>query len=72
MCRRACASLHNYPYIERRAVMLPAVALKHIFTLILGAANIANERQQRLLLQSIAEIARKGLADTHNAPGMQH
>jgi hypothetical protein len=52
--------------------MLPAVALKHIFTLILGAANIANERQQRLLLQSIAEIARKGLADTHNAPGMQH
>jgi hypothetical protein len=41
--------------------MSPAVPLKHIFTLVEGTANIADERQQRLLLQSIAELARKGL-----------
>jgi hypothetical protein len=41
--------------------MLPATALKHIHTLIVGAASVANERQQRLLLEAVTEIARKGL-----------
>ena len=41
--------------------MSPALAMKHIRTLIDGAASIANERQQRLLLQAIAELTRKGL-----------
>jgi hypothetical protein len=41
--------------------MSPAETLRQILTLIEGAADIANERQQRLLLQCILELAHKGL-----------
>jgi hypothetical protein len=44
--------------------MLPAEALRHIHTLIVGAASIATERQQRVLLECIAELTRKGLERT--------
>jgi hypothetical protein len=50
--------------------MSPAEALKHIFTLLDGAESVANERQQRLLLQAIAELASKGLA-AESIPEMQ-
>ncbi len=33
----------------------PAEALRHIHMVIVGAANIATERQQRMLLECIAE-----------------
>lgn len=56
--------------------MSPSEALKHIHTLIEGAAGIANERQKRLLLECIAELARKGLerpANAHDgAPHVRH
>jgi hypothetical protein len=58
----------------------PAEALRYIHILIEGAADIANERQQRLLLECIAELARKGLdrrhffeiVDSNDGPELQH
>jgi hypothetical protein len=59
-------------------MLTPAEALSHIHTLIEGAATIANERQLRLLLECIAELARKGLeglpvsTEVDSAPEAQH
>lgn len=48
--------------------MSPAQALTHIQTLIDGTESFGNERLQRLLLQSIAELARKGLEQPEIKP----
>jgi hypothetical protein len=43
-------------------MLSPAEALRHIRTLIEGQpADVATERQQRLLLECIRELAREGL-----------